>query len=78
VQGVGYRAWTARQARALALRGTVRNLPDGTVAVEAAGAPEALVRLRELLEQGPPAARVSAVVECEPDGSLPPDFQVVM
>lgn len=77
VQGVGFRAWTVKQARTLALRGSVRNLPDGTVAVEAAGPPEALARLRGLLEQGPPAAHVSAVEECEPVEPLPPDFTVL-
>jgi acylphosphatase len=66
-----------RHARALALRGTVRNLPDGTVGVEAAGTPAALTRLRRLLEQGPPAARVDAVEEYEPAEPLPQDFQIL-
>ena len=37
VQGVGFRWWTRREATALGLRGTVRNLDDGSVEVHVAG-----------------------------------------
>lgn len=39
VQGVGYRAGCHRRANELGLSGWVRNLPDGSVEVEAEGAP---------------------------------------
>jgi acylphosphatase len=59
VQGVGFRWFVARHARALGLGGYARNLPDGRVEVVAAGAgPEALARLEELLREGPAHARV--------------------
>ena len=61
VQGVGFRAWTAAQARALELRGYVRNLENGDVEVVAEGAPPAVERLIEQLGQGPRLARVSGV-----------------
>jgi threonine dehydrogenase-like Zn-dependent dehydrogenase len=61
VQGVGFRWWTRREAAALGLRGTVRNQPDGTVQVQAAGAAEALSRLRRRLAEGPPGAVVARV-----------------
>lgn len=65
VQGVGYR-WFARQAgRELGLAGKVRNLPDGRVEVHAAGDPERLARFIDRLREGPPASRVTGIVEEE-------------
>jgi acylphosphatase len=61
VQGVGFRAFVRHHARDLGLAGWVRNEPDGTVAVEAAGDPERLDRLEEHLRSGPPASRVERV-----------------
>jgi acylphosphatase len=59
VQGVGFRWFVARHARALGLGGYARNLPDGRVEVLASGAgPEALSRLEDLLRAGPAHARV--------------------
>lgn len=78
VQGVGFRWWARRTALELGLRGTVRNCPDGTVEVRAAGPPEALDRLREQLAAGPPAASVSRVQELPPTGDpLPPGFRIL-
>lgn len=59
VQGVGYRAFVLRYARALGLAGRVRNLPSGQVEVVAEGDEESLNQLLTLLRQGPPAARVT-------------------
>ena len=50
-----------RRAEALGVGGWVRNLPDGRVEVVAAGTPESLARLEELVREGPPGARVSRV-----------------
>ncbi|MEM9386936.1 MAG: acylphosphatase [Pseudomonadota bacterium] len=61
VQGVSFRASTARQAQALGIRGYAHNLPDGRVEVLACGHPEALDRLLEWLHRGPLLARVEAV-----------------
>jgi acylphosphatase len=61
VQGVGFRWWTVRQARALGLSGWVRNRRDGAVEVLAIGEPEAIDQLERLCRQGPSAARVSSV-----------------
>jgi acylphosphatase len=58
VQGVGFRYCAAQTARALGLRGYVRNLPDGCVEVVAEGEEARLERLRAWLEKGPPGAYV--------------------
>lgn len=62
VQGVAFRVYTRVQALALNLRGYARNLPDGRVEVLAVGDSDAIERLAEWLQQGPPLARVDAVV----------------
>jgi acylphosphatase len=59
VQGVGFRWFVARHARALGLGGYARNLPDGRVEVVASDAGnETLGRLEQLLREGPAHARV--------------------
>ena len=63
VQGVGFRFFARGRATALGVRGWARNLPDGTVEVEACGSPEALDELRRELRQGPPGSRVTAMRE---------------
>lgn len=79
VQGVGYRAFVAREATALGLAGDVRNLPDGTVAVRAFGRRADLDLLVERLRRGPLFASVRAVDvrTGEPAPDLPADFRVV-
>ncbi|BBM88789.1 acylphosphatase [Spirochaetota bacterium] len=61
VQGVGYRQFVHSTARKLALCGTVRNLPTGTVETLAYGPQSALNELLQALKKGPPAAEVSTV-----------------
>ena len=61
VQGVGFRSFVVIRARALGLAGTVRNLPDGGVWVEAEGTRDKLESLLGALRTGPPSARVSHV-----------------
>lgn len=62
VQGVFFRASTRERARALGLVGYARNLPDGRVEVLAGGSEAALAELEAWLHEGPPAARVDAVL----------------
>jgi acylphosphatase len=68
VQGVGFRYFVTREARALGLAGTVRNRPDGTVEVEAEGGPGALTQLLEAVRRGPIGARVEHVEEAFGEG----------
>lgn len=62
VQGVGFRAWTERTARALGLSGWVRNRADGGVDIHAEGEPGAEADLEAACRHGPPSARVDEVL----------------
>lgn len=62
VQGVFFRASAREQAHRLGLRGRAVNLPDGRVEVVAAGDDAAIDALERWLHEGPPMARVDAVV----------------
>lgn len=78
VQGVGYRFWTRRRARALGLSGSVRNRPDGTVAATFSGTAEAVADMIAACEAGPPGARVESVSVAERrDGPVPSGFEIV-
>jgi acylphosphatase len=61
VQGVNFRAYTARTARQLDLNGWVRNRPDGTVEVMAEGEAQALTDLLAFLHSGSPSSDVRHV-----------------
>ena len=77
VQGVGFRWWTRRKASDLGLRGTVRNRPDGSVEVHAAGEPATLEAFAAELEVGPLGARVEGVDGFRSEGSLPRNFEII-
>ena len=58
VQGVGFRYFAERAARAAGVTGWVRNLADGRVEVYANGTPEQLNQLESRLRTGPSRADV--------------------
>ncbi|WP_454917109.1 acylphosphatase [Xanthobacter sediminis] len=58
VQGVGYRAWCADEARARGLRGWVRNRAGGAVEAVIAGDAAPVAAMVEACRAGPPGARV--------------------
>ncbi len=61
VQGVGFRYFTAAQARRLGVGGSVRNLPDGGVEIVAEGDRSALEVLIAAVRRGPRGAVVRDV-----------------
>ena len=76
VQGVGYRAWTERQAQALGLRGWVKNEPDGSVTALVSGPEAAVARMLELFRGGPKYASVTKVTTGPADQSdVPAGFR---
>lgn len=60
VQGVYFRASTEAKARELGISGFVRNERDGSVYIEAEGAPEILERFVTWCHQGPERAQVKS------------------
>jgi acylphosphatase len=62
VQGVGFRMWVRSTGTQLGLRGSVRNLKDGSIELNVAGPSEAVAALERRLSQGPPGAKVTGVV----------------
>jgi acylphosphatase len=69
VQGVGFRAFVAREARRRSLAGWARNCDDGAVEIVAAGAREALDSFVEAARRGPALARVDALRREEVGGA---------
>jgi acylphosphatase len=77
VQGVGFRYSALRQARSLGIRGTVANMPDGSVEVLAEGEEARLALFLRWLEKGPPGAHVAEVqVEALPVSGRYLDFEI--
>ncbi len=61
VQGVWYRASTRNEAERLGVVGWVKNLPDGSVRLEAEGPASRVEELVRWCHEGPPSARVAGV-----------------
>jgi acylphosphatase len=61
VQGVFFRYTTRKVARKLGLTGIVKNMPDGSVYIEAEGTEENLSQLLKFAKKGPKYAEVSNV-----------------
>lgn len=67
VQGVGYRAWLADEARTNGLSGWVRNRRDGAVEAVLAGEAAVVAAMIARCRQGPPSARVDVIDAAERD-----------
>lgn len=78
VQGVGFRWFVRERAREAGLHGWVRNNPDGSVELVAAGPSAALDRLEAAVREGPGGAHVRAVerTPATVDQPLPHPFTV--
>jgi acylphosphatase len=61
VQGVFFRYTTRKVARKLGLTGIVKNMPDGSVYIEAEGKDEDLSELLKFAKRGPKYAEVSNI-----------------
>lgn len=61
VQGVGFRAFTRKQAQQRKLMGWVRNLQDGRVETEVEGPRQVINLFVAAMQEGPPLSRVDTV-----------------
>jgi acylphosphatase len=77
VQGVGYRAWTERNARVLGLSGWVRNTRDGAVEALFSGAALCVSEMLRRCHDGPLSAVVREVAIVEEGGAAPSGFRVL-
>ncbi|MFY9641218.1 MAG: acylphosphatase [Rhodomicrobium sp.] len=77
VQGVGYRFWTERNAKALGLHGWVRNRRDGAVEAFFSGAAGGVEEMLKRCRKGPPAAVVAEVRVVDEGGTAPLGFAVL-
>ena len=77
VQGVGYRAFTEREAHQLGLDGWVRNRRDGTVEAAFAGESAAVDRMLLALGVGPPGAQVENVRSLLLEDTVDAGFRVL-
>ena len=70
VQGVFFRAWTRDEGKALGLTGWVRNDADGSVEAYLEGSEAGVIKMIQLMGQGPSHARVDEinVEEVDPEG----------
>lgn len=76
VQGVGYRAWTARTARALGLTGWVRNRRDGSVEAHFQGPAGKVAEMLLACETGPRSAEVERIEVLSEACEMLADFEV--
>jgi acylphosphatase len=65
VQGVGFRYFCQKQAENLGVTGSVSNMPDGTVRVEAQAEEQPLQDFIELVRKGPRNSFVLEMKETE-------------
>lgn len=61
VQGVAFRHYAQTRANQTGIKGYVKNMPDGTVEIEAEGEEKALDEFLSWCHRGPDAAKVENV-----------------
>ena len=76
VQGVGYRAWTVKEARGRGIVGWVRNRADGSVEAVFQGSEDVVATMLEACRKGPRMALVTAVDSTPHPAATWQDFAV--
>ncbi len=77
VQNVGFRYYTNKNARTLGIKGFVKNMPDGSVYVEAEGDADIMNTFLEFCKNGPSWSRVDKInVQEAPEKNFG-DFRII-
>jgi len=76
VQGVGFRAFIYNLARNLDLKGSVKNMLDGTVQIIIQGSENEIKRLIELSYNGPSLSHVANIKIFEEEWEAFSDFHI--
>lgn len=77
VQGVSFRYYTKQFADKLNLKGSVKNLPNGTVEVIAEGKEDSINQIIDFCKKGPSWAHVEKIiVEEEPETEKLKEFKI--
>lgn len=77
VQGVSYRFCAHMEALRLGLAGVVKNLPDGSVYIEAEGSDEQISKLIQWCYVGSPLSKVTEVSAEEKEVKGYRNFQII-
>ncbi|MCP4754090.1 MAG: acylphosphatase [Proteobacteria bacterium] len=74
VQGVFFRDYTRKKASSLGLKGTVRNMPDGSVEIRVQGDIKMIEELKEWCWRGSPSSQVDDVIvrDLQEEQEMPP------
>ena len=76
VQGIGFREWVRRTARAQSVRGWVRNREDGRVEAVATAEADVLERFERTLRGGSAISRIESVESSDVDETPFSDFEI--
>lgn len=76
VQGVWYRGWTQKNARALGLDGWVQNRRDGSVQAVFSGPEDKVDEMLRLCEEGPEYAFVTSVQQIPHNAPVAEGFSI--
>jgi acylphosphatase len=76
VQGVGYRAFVSKIAKGFSLKGYVKNMPNGTVEIEAEGTREMLDKFVISCKIGPGWAHIENINQIETPAQGYQEFKI--
>lgn len=77
VQGVFFRHFSEREAQKLGIKGLVKNLPEGSLYIEAEGEEKNLEKFTKWCQKGPKFAKVEQIKVAESPNKNFHKFQII-